>query len=82
VKTFDASGSSDADGDALSYKWDFGDGATATGATAQHAYSKNGSYQVRVIVSDDSKTGCGVASDGFIANVNAAPVADISVKSR
>lgn len=37
--TFDASGSSDSDGSITQYKWDFGDGTTATGATATHQFS-------------------------------------------
>ena len=47
-----ASSSSDADGDALIYEWSFGDGATATGAEASHAYAAGGSYTVRLIVTD------------------------------
>lgn len=35
---FDASHSSDPDGDELSYHWDFGDGKTADGATVSHTY--------------------------------------------
>ncbi|WP_448625471.1 PQQ-dependent sugar dehydrogenase [Geodermatophilus sp. URMC 64] len=35
---FDGRGSSDLDGDALTYRWEFGDGATATGAQASHQY--------------------------------------------
>ena len=49
---FDATGSSDPDGDAMTYAWSFGDGATATGATAQHRYAKAGSYAVTLTVSD------------------------------
>jgi subtilisin family serine protease len=51
--TFDGSGSSDADGSIASYAWDFGDGATATGATAEHAYDWPGTYTVKLTVTDD-----------------------------
>lgn len=44
--------STDADGDALSFAWAFGDGATATGATVSHSYAAPGDYTVRVIVTD------------------------------
>jgi PKD repeat protein len=50
--TFDGSGSSDPDGDALSYHWDYGDGAQAAGATVSHTYADPGSYSVTLTVSD------------------------------
>jgi glucose/arabinose dehydrogenase len=49
--TFDASASSDADGDALSYAWDFGDGATDSGVVVTHTYINAGSYTARLTVS-------------------------------
>lgn len=55
--SFDGSASSDADGDALSYSWAFGDGATATGQTAGHTYAAGGTYAVTLTVSDGSDTG-------------------------
>jgi PKD repeat protein len=44
--------SSDPDGDALSYAWDFGDGSTGTGAQVDHLYVMQGSYLVTLGVSD------------------------------
>ncbi|MCC5840845.1 MAG: PKD domain-containing protein [Opitutales bacterium] len=49
---FNAAGSSDPDGDALSYQWDFGDGTAATGVTANKIYEQEGAYIVRLHVSD------------------------------
>ena len=49
---FDASGSTDADGDALTYAWTFGDGATGTGVAPAHTYADNGQYTVSVTVTD------------------------------
>jgi PKD repeat protein len=51
--TFDGTTSSDADGRVVSYDWDFGDGGTATGATAKRTYAAHGSYDVTLTVVDD-----------------------------
>ena len=52
--SFDGSGSSDADGRIVSYDWRFGDGGTASGAQALHAYATAGTYTVTLTVTDDS----------------------------
>jgi PKD domain len=52
---FDASASTDPDhGDeaGLSYSWDFGDGASASGKQATHAYAAGGAYTVTLTVTD------------------------------
>lgn len=49
---FDASSSRDPDGDSLTYTWNFGDGAQASGVVATHLYHNNGSYPVALIVAD------------------------------
>src|SRR5262249_35814949 len=48
--SFNASGSTDADGDPLTFAWNFGDGGTATGAMPTHTYADNGVYTVTVSV--------------------------------
>jgi PKD repeat protein len=49
----DGSTSTDTDGSVASYAWAFGDGGTATGATASHVYTAAGTYQVTLTVTDD-----------------------------
>jgi uncharacterized protein YkwD len=44
--------SSDPDGDLSKYEWDFGDGKTATGSDVHHLYDDNGTYQVKLTVTD------------------------------
>ena len=39
--------------DTLTYFWDFGDGTTATGTQADHAYANEGQYVVTLTVTDD-----------------------------
>jgi PKD repeat protein len=51
--SFDGSGSADADGSIVAYAWNFGDGASASGATANHSYSAPGSYLARLTVTDN-----------------------------
>jgi len=51
--TFNASESYDSDGTIVTYYWDFGDGANATGAIVDHAYSDNGTYTATLTVTDD-----------------------------
>ena len=49
----DASASSDADGPISSFSWDFGDGSTGEGSSAQHTYAAPGTYQVTLTVADN-----------------------------
>ncbi len=51
--TFNASTSEDPDGTIVTYLWDFGDGANATGLIVNHAFAVNGTYLVILNVTDD-----------------------------
>jgi PKD domain len=51
---FDASKSTDPDGDTLSYSWSFDDGTTATGAVVQHAFATAGEHQAILTLTDSS----------------------------
>lgn len=62
--SFNAAPSSDPDGSISSYTWDFGDGATASGVMATHAYTSAGTYAVVLTVTDDEG-----ASDVAYTNV-------------
>ncbi|MCH8541585.1 MAG: PKD domain-containing protein [Opitutales bacterium] len=49
---FDASDSTDPEGDPLSFSWDFGDGSTASGETVTHTFSDYGEFEVHLTVDD------------------------------
>ena len=49
--SFSAS-STDPQNDSITYKWDFGDGETATGASLDHSYATAGTYVAKVTATD------------------------------
>ena len=51
---FSGTASSDSDGTLVAYDWDFGDGASATGATPSHTYTTAGVYEASLVVTDDN----------------------------
>jgi PKD repeat protein len=69
--SFDGSSSSDPDGRVVSYDWSFGDGGTASGAQALHAYASAGTYTVTLTVTDDSgQTGSATTTATVTAPAN------------
>jgi probable HAF family extracellular repeat protein len=69
--TFDASASSDPDGNRLTYLWNFGDGAAdlVHGAVVGHTYRDDGVYHARVLVFDERGGVDTVTKDVRVANV-------------
>jgi PKD repeat protein/uncharacterized protein (UPF0548 family) len=80
VSDFDGSGSFDADGDNLSYSWDFGDGNTGEGVNTTHVYDEPGRYNGTLNVNDNSGTHCENSIVSFIAVLNAKPTSIIKFK--
>lgn len=62
--------SHDLDGTVAGWAWDFGDGATGTGAAVQHTYAQSGIYTVTLSVTDD---------DSQTRSISRAIVADVPV---
>lgn len=50
---FSAEGSTDPDGEIVSYSWDFGDGNSGSGKTTTHTYNKAGTFIARLTVKDN-----------------------------
>src|SRR5262249_24619337 len=67
---FSGAGSTDQDGDPLTYAWAFGDGANGAGISASHTYGNSGTYNA-VLTVTDGRGGSGTA--GVTVNVSAPP---------
>jgi chitodextrinase len=52
--TLSALGAYSSAGDALSYQWNFGNGATASGNVVQHAWASTGSYTLQLTIQDSA----------------------------
>ena len=80
ASSFDASASSDPDGQVATYHWDFGDGHSEVTPTAEaaHTYASDGEYTVSLRVVDE--TGCSTAQTytGQTASCNGSSLAEVS----
>ncbi len=78
----DATGTTDPDGDPLTFTWDFADGASRTGGRIVHDFGEPGEHLVTLTVRDRS----GFVADGRklreVVRVNAAPTAKIEAPAR
>jgi PKD repeat protein len=72
--TFSSTGSSDPQGQALTYAWNFGDNATGSGVSPIHTYAAAGTFTVTLTVTDTSGlTGTTTAK----TTIGAGPLVDV-----
>jgi len=76
---FSSSGSSDPNGQTLTYTWNFGDGTTSSSANPSKAYKDDGAYTVTLTVRDASGATASSQTTATIANV--APTGTLSASS-
>ncbi|WP_374196809.1 carbohydrate-binding protein [Streptomyces sp. ISL-100] len=74
---FSSAGSSDPDGDPLSYAWKFGDGGTSAAANPSHTYTVNGQYTAELTVSDG--TGKSTTASVQVTVGNTAPTVKLEL---
>ncbi len=74
---FSSAGSSDPDGDPITFSWTFGDGGTSTAANPSHTYSANGSYTATLTVRDS--TGKTATASMRITVGNTAPTVTVNL---
>ncbi len=70
--TFNASGSTDADNDALTYLWDFGNGDVATGVSVTRTYDVDGNFSV-ALTANDGTVDSAVARTTIVASLPQQP---------
>lgn len=75
---FDASASSDPEGEALQYDWTFGDGSSGTGRVVHHSFQQAGRIPVVLKVSD-VRGGYDEISQNVDVGVGGVPVAQLSL---
>lgn len=76
---FSGAGSTDSDGEIVSWSWKFGDGASATGSEVSHDYAAAGTYTVTLTVKDDAGASDTRSFTTSVQMPNQPPVADFIV---
>jgi hypothetical protein len=76
--SFASSGATDPDGDGLTLTWNFGDGATSTGANVTHTFQSAGTFNVSLTVSDGKAEVKAADLPVTIRNVNGTWVSNVS----
>jgi PKD repeat protein len=71
--SFAAAGSSDPDGQIVSYAWDFGDGESGTGIGPSHVYDSPGTYSVKLTVTDDDGATGAITRSITVSATNQSP---------
>jgi PKD repeat protein len=71
---FSSAGSSDPEGQPLTYSWTFGDGANSTAENPSHTYTQAGQYTARLSLSDGANT---TVSTPIVVRVGSPPTATI-----
>lgn len=75
VVTFDASASTDMDGELDQVWWDFGDGVMDIGVKAEHRFEVPGDYTITVMVSDDDGATTTLVEKFTVREAETTPVA-------
>ena len=75
---FDGTESGDSDGHIAEYVWDMGDGHKKSGVAVSHQYEKPASYQVKLLVRDNSHAQCNETLSLMTLSVHERPA--LSVK--
>lgn len=78
ITSFDATNSTDPDGDQLTYAWDFGDGGLANGPTPTHVFGVTGSFITVLTVSDGALSG----TDSVVVTVTPKPAPVLSQETK
>lgn len=77
--SFDASNSTDTDGEIVSWKWQFGDNSNATGAAIVHTYQHEGNFTCTLTVTDDDDLTDSVIKLISVTGPNTPPTASFLV---